>query len=46
MLVNGDVSFYEIYLEKEIWKEYIISYCIGKEKVDIIYDKNCLKIKE
>ncbi|KAL2895180.1 Transport and Golgi organization 2-like protein [Bienertia sinuspersici] len=28
---NGEVSFYETYLEKEMWKEQIINYCIEKQ---------------
>ncbi|XP_021717732.1 transport and Golgi organization 2 homolog [Chenopodium quinoa] len=29
---NGEVNFYETYLEKEVWKEHIINYCIEKPK--------------
>jgi len=30
--INGDVTFYETYLEKEMWKEQTISYRIDKRK--------------
>lgn len=29
---NGQVSFYETYLEKEVWKEQIVRYCIENQK--------------
>ncbi|CAO2833718.1 unnamed protein product [Amaranthus hypochondriacus] len=33
MLGNGEVNFYETYLEKEMWKEQKINYCIEKQSI-------------